>query len=238
MLLLTKAIIFLVSDHKEKAADRRCIFASLINTYTAVGLSPCGEGKWRNANGQLAAKRIRLFYEYFPDLVNLNLDSYSICSIHYNQIVINNQFYEHLVGSTQENQPSRPGTNEGNLSINTTDPIVNLDRIKQFVDSARLENQQKSELIMELNGRIERMQQHIDDQENEIEELRSKLRRAYDNMAEIQDLCDEKIKHNGALVEQWNSRFSDRQKWINSVIKIAKAGQYNTKYVFFFFILI
>ncbi|CAG8815709.1 24356_t:CDS:2, partial [Gigaspora margarita] len=95
---------------------------------------------------------------------------------------------------------------------------------------------------MDLNGRIEEMQEFIydqgieieelrgklNDQENEIEELRSRLRRAYDNMAEIQDLCDEKIKHNKMLVEQWNSRFSDQQKRINSVIEIAKAANATT----------
>ncbi|CAG8845977.1 22067_t:CDS:2, partial [Gigaspora margarita] len=139
---------------------------------------------------------------------------------------------------TQENQtPCLDDTNKNNLSVNTTDPMVKLDRIKQFVDLVQLENQQKSELIMDLNGRIEKMQEFIydqgieieelrgklDDQENEIEELRSRLRRAYDNIAEIQDLCDEKIKYNEMLVEQWNSRFSDCQKQINSVIEIAKA---------------
>ncbi|RIB14919.1 hypothetical protein C2G38_2193733 [Gigaspora rosea] len=157
-------IVFLVSKQKEKASDCGCIFASLVSTYKAIGLSPCGEGKWRNTNGPLAAKRIGLFY-----------------------------------GPTQENQiPNLDDTNEDDLSINITDPIVKLDRIKQFLDIVQLENRQKSELIMELNGRIEEMQEFIYDQEIEIEELR--------------DLCDEKIKHNEMLVEQWNSRFSDRQK--------------------------
>ncbi|CAG8773093.1 44469_t:CDS:2, partial [Gigaspora margarita] len=71
----------------------------------------------------------------------------------------------------------------------------------------------KSELIMDLNGQIEKMQKFIYDQEieieelrdklydqkNEIEELKSRLQRVYDNMAKIQDLCDEKIKHNEML---------------------------------------
>ncbi|RIB13867.1 hypothetical protein C2G38_2196709 [Gigaspora rosea] len=141
-----------VSKQKKKAANCECIFASLVSTYKAIGLSLCGEGKWRNTNGPLAAKRIGLFYEFFPDLANLNLDSHSICSIYYNQIVINNYFYKYLAGSTQENQIPRPDdTNENNLSVNTTNSMVKLDRIKQFLDSVRLENQQKSKLIMDLN---------------------------------------------------------------------------------------
>ncbi|CAG8815708.1 24355_t:CDS:1, partial [Gigaspora margarita] len=33
-------------------------------------------------------------------------------------------------------------TNEDDLSVNTTDPMVKLDRIKQFVDLVQLENRE------------------------------------------------------------------------------------------------
>ncbi|CAG8825548.1 45708_t:CDS:2, partial [Gigaspora margarita] len=174
---------------KEKAADCGCIFASLVSTYNAIGLNFCGEEKWRNTNRPLAAKRIRLFYKFFSDLANLNLENQTPCL---------------------------DNTNNNDLSINTTNLIVKLDRIKQFVDLVQLENQQKSKLIMDLNGQIEEIQKFIydqrieieelrgklDNQENEIEELRSRLQRAYDNIAKSQDLCDENIKHNEMLVEQ------------------------------------
>ncbi|RIB00907.1 hypothetical protein C2G38_2051292, partial [Gigaspora rosea] len=197
---------------KETAADHSCIFAGLVSIYNEVGLSFCGEGKWRNANGPLAAKRIKLYYNYFPELANLSLDTHSICSIHYNQIVINNQFYEHLVGSVQESQTSNFDTVEDNPRINITDSMNQLGSIQQFLELVRQENYQKSQLITELNGQIELMQQYIDEQQNEIEELKNKLQRAYNNMAEVQDLYDEQRKQNEALIEQWISRFSSQQK--------------------------
>ncbi|CAG8842668.1 19999_t:CDS:2, partial [Gigaspora margarita] len=68
---------------------------------------------------------------------------------------------------TQENQTLYlDDTNEDDLTINTTNLIVKLDRIKLF---------QKFELIMDLNGQIEEMQEFIYNQEIEIEELKSKL---------------------------------------------------------------
>ncbi|RIB30042.1 hypothetical protein C2G38_2027186 [Gigaspora rosea] len=211
------------SYKKEKASERECIFAGLVETYKNVGLSFCGEGKWRNANGPLAAKKIKLYHIYLPGLANLCLDTHSICSKHYDQIVINNQFYEYLVGSAQENQTPCLDTSEDNLSDNIIGPMVKLEEIKQYLDHLKLENQQKSQEITELNSQVERMQQYIDGQKNEIEELKSKLRRAYDSMDKIQGLYDEQSKHNEDLLEQWRSRFSDQHKRINAVIEIAKA---------------
>ncbi|RIB26102.1 hypothetical protein C2G38_2164177, partial [Gigaspora rosea] len=178
---------FWLSGHqKEAAADHSCIFAGLVSTYNEVGLSFCGEGKC--------------------------LDTHSICSIHYNQIVINNQFYEHLVGSVQESQTSNFDTVEDNPRINITNSMNQLGSIQQFLELVRQENYQKSQLITELNGQIELMHQYIDEQQNEIEELKNKLQCAYNNMAEVQDLYDEQRKQNEALIEQWISRFSSQQK--------------------------
>ncbi|RIB29314.1 hypothetical protein C2G38_2027829 [Gigaspora rosea] len=98
-----------------------------------------------------------------------------------------------------------------------------LGSIQQFLELVRQENYQKSQLITELNGQIELMQQYIDEQQNEIEELKNKLQRAYNNMAEVQDLYDEQRKQNEALIEQWISRFSSQQKRVNAAIEIAKA---------------
>ncbi|CAG8530714.1 3792_t:CDS:2, partial [Scutellospora calospora] len=82
----------------------------------------------------------------------------------------NYQLYEHLVGSVQKNQISH---NEENLSANITNLMVKLEWIKQLLELGQLENQQKSELIAELNSQIKRMQQYIDDQKREIEELKT-----------------------------------------------------------------
>ncbi|CAG8795912.1 37087_t:CDS:1, partial [Gigaspora margarita] len=93
-------------------------------------------------------------------------------------------FYEHLIGSTQENQIFHPVDNKKDLRINITNLIVRFDGIKQFLDLLQLDNQQKSQLIIELNNQIEYMWQSIDEQQSEIEYLKKKLQRLM-NIAEI-----------------------------------------------------
>ena len=64
---------------------------------------------WRHANSQETAKRLAQYHTCFPELVVLHtsLDSYAICEKHYNQIIATNKFYQHLIGSNQENKRSR-----------------------------------------------------------------------------------------------------------------------------------
>ncbi len=67
------------------------------------------------------------------------------------------------------------------------------------------------------------MQNYIEDQKNEIEELKRRLQRAYDNMSMMQNLYDEQCKTNEILIKQWSSRFDDQQKRIDAIVEIANA---------------
>ncbi len=67
------------------------------------------------------------------------------------------------------------------------------------------------------------MQNYIEDQKNEIEELKRRLQRAYDNMSMMQNLYDEQCKTNEILIKQWSSRFDDQQKCIDAIVEIANA---------------
>ena len=64
------------------------------------------------------------------------------------------------------------------------------------------------------------MQNYIEDQKNEIVELKKQLQRTYDNMSKMQNLYDEQFKNNEVLIRQWNLRFADQQKHVNVIIKI------------------
>ncbi len=46
------------------------------------------------------------------------------------------------------------------------------------------------------------MQNYIEDQKNEIVELKKQLQRAYDNMSKMQNLYDEQFKNNEVLIRQ------------------------------------
>ena len=54
--------------------------------------------KWHFASGEKPTERAKLLAKYFPELFSLlnSLENYSICEKHYNQLVANNYFIEHL----------------------------------------------------------------------------------------------------------------------------------------------
>ncbi|RIB23931.1 hypothetical protein C2G38_2169929 [Gigaspora rosea] len=89
---------------------------------------------------------------------SLSLDSYYLYASHDMQILSTNQFYECL-----------------NNPVAQVNPIIELNETRQLLEIAHLENQQKLELIMDLNNQISWMQQYIKDQKNKREELKSQL---------------------------------------------------------------
>ncbi|RIB09239.1 hypothetical protein C2G38_2209449 [Gigaspora rosea] len=82
------------------------------------------------------------------------------------------------------------------------DLAVELDQTKRLLESVQVENRQKSQEIMTLNNQIVQMQQHIDNQKDEIEMLRGQLQKAHDDIIEIQNLYSEQYKYKETLIEQ------------------------------------
>ena len=75
------------------------------------------------------------------------MNVYLICERHYNQAIATNQFYQHLVGSIQENKRLR-------LKDNDIDLIANLDEAKRLLKSMQIESQQKLQSIVNLNNQV------------------------------------------------------------------------------------
>jgi hypothetical protein len=71
------------------------------------------------------------------------------------------------------NKRLRFDTDEDDVTVpaNPSDLAVELDNTKKLLNFAQLESRQKSETITDLNNQIVRMQQHLEDQEIEIEGL-------------------------------------------------------------------
>ena len=69
------------------------------------------------------------------------------------------------------NKRLRFDTDEDDVTVpaNPSDLAVELDNTKKLLNFAQLESRQKSETITDLNNQIVRMQQHLEDQEIEIE---------------------------------------------------------------------
>lgn len=121
-----------------------------------------------------------------------------------------------------KNKRLRLHTDEDN-SIDHSDTVVELNETKSLLKTSYLEIQQKSQLVMDLNNQILRMQQHIEGQRNEMEELKQRLQRAYDCTVMNRDLYEEQCRKNDNLIKQWDSRFDNQQKRIDAIIEIVRA---------------
>ena len=75
---------------KQTARDFPCLFAELVDKYSKLGLKSCETKEsqvWRHASSGQAVKRLTLYYDFIPELVQSFLNSYSICAKHYNQVI-------------------------------------------------------------------------------------------------------------------------------------------------------
>jgi len=217
-------------NQKASAKDLPCLFADLVEKYSEIGLKPCEtkeSQRWRHASTAETARRLAFYHNHFPELTNLHssLEFYSFCEKHYNQIVATNQFYQRLIGFAQENKRLRFDIDKDDVTdpANHSGLAVELDNTRRLLKCAQLESRQKSETITNFNNQIVRMQQHLEDQKIELEELKKRLRKAYDDMNELRNLYEEQHERNEALTEQWNLRFANKQKRVDAIIEIAKA---------------
>ncbi|RIB19418.1 hypothetical protein C2G38_2307036 [Gigaspora rosea] len=233
IILLYFFFLIVSTYQRPKAHTLKCIFADLVERYKAFSLRPCETSElqtWRHADSANIAKNLLKYHDYIPKLAERqsSLTKYSICQIHYNQVINTNQFFQHIIGCDQENKRTR--LDKSNLDIAShVDLAVKLDQTKRLLESVQVENRQKSQEIMTLNNKIVQMQQHIDNQKDEIEMLRGQLQKARNDIIEIQNLYSEQYKYKETLIEQWNSRYADQQKRIDAIVEIA-----NTERVSFF----
>jgi len=66
------------------------------------------------------------------------------------------------------------------------------------------------------------MRQQLEDQKDEIEELKKRLQTAHDNMIGSRSLYESQQKLHQNLIERWNSRYDNQQKRVQAVIDIAE----------------
>ena len=95
------------------------------------------------------------------------LDTYTICEKLYNQFIAINKFYQHLIGSNQGNERSRLDSDE-RIRVRLSDTTIELEQTRTLLKLSRLESQQKSQSITDLNNQITQMRQQLESQIIEI----------------------------------------------------------------------
>ncbi|CAH1770671.1 5362_t:CDS:1, partial [Entrophospora sp. SA101] len=159
---------------KIQAKDLPCIFANLVDLYTDKGLKPCAVKKnqtWRYASSKAAAEKLQACHNYIPELIHISLNSFSVCEVHYNQVISTNKFYETLsnlntgkIDTPVVKKKRSRGNNTSSINTDTTVqfteaefannesvPIEEFQRIKNLLELRELECWNKSQLIVELN---------------------------------------------------------------------------------------
>jgi hypothetical protein len=146
---------------------------------------------WKHASAPAAVVRINKLAKYFPKLSLLNncLEDYSICVNHYNQIVATNNFYQSLLNSdpcnvssiqknkrvkqdeiTETNIISNNGADENyaeekfitNNRYDKYNILEELQKTRNLLETCRLDCQQKSQCILDLNNKVMQQQQLLE----------------------------------------------------------------------------
>ncbi|RIB01791.1 hypothetical protein C2G38_2229654 [Gigaspora rosea] len=151
-------LFFIVSTYQRPKAEKLdCIFADLVNRYKAIHLRACGTSElqtWQHADSPNVAMNLLKYHTYISKLVehHTSLATYSICQTHYNQVINTNQFYQHIVGSVQENKRSQ-----------LDDLMVKLDRTKRLLESVQIDQLQEAyDNIIELQNLYSEKYEHIE----------------------------------------------------------------------------
>ncbi|KAF0408910.1 hypothetical protein F8M41_008430 [Gigaspora margarita] len=158
----------------------------------------------RNANAPAAATKLEALQDFIPELKDHNLSEFSICVNYYNQVVCADYFYQHLLGSFNKKS-------QLDNSSNIDEPIV--DNVSYHL----LEFQRVAKNNIYI---ITDLQQQIKNQKEDILKLNKQVKEYHQVIAQLRKLYQEQCEANKQLTEQWDSRYSNQQKRIQTIINI------------------
>ncbi|CAG8822572.1 11214_t:CDS:2, partial [Gigaspora margarita] len=107
------------------------------------------------------AKQLAFFKPYFPELSTLSLENYLLCQTYYNQVVMSNQFYEHLTSYFQENLPD---TDIDTQTPSYTDLIAKLDVTKTILENQARETEELTKRLQHVYKEVNTYQRLYKDQ--------------------------------------------------------------------------
>ncbi|CAG8834203.1 32081_t:CDS:1, partial [Gigaspora margarita] len=111
-----------------RAQDLLYIFKNLVEKYKRIGLKSCETKetqRWWHASAQEAARQLTFYFPYFTELANLRfLTVYSFCERHYNQLIVSNNLYNLLQGSTEEHNRTRSDDNQNDVTDSDIVPLA------------------------------------------------------------------------------------------------------------------
>jgi len=178
---------------------------------------------WRNANAPAVAKKLEAFQYLIPELRDRQFSQFSICVNHYNQVIANDNFYQHLLGSSSGIPRPDVSSNTDEMVVdNVSSHLFEFERVAEHnryvITELQQQVQNKNGVIFRLNERLEECQRTI----SQLEELYQEQYEAYQRQYEA---YQEQFEANKQLTEQWNSRYDSQYKRIQAVTEIALIEQ-------------
>ncbi|RIB23681.1 hypothetical protein C2G38_2170499 [Gigaspora rosea] len=221
--------------------------------YEGVGLLGCETKESqtkRHANSEKSKSRLQLYHTFFSELVQIqmHLEEYSLCEIHYNQLIASDFLRQLLLNSNLPSTSNRRGkrkvSNKFAEEQAHTEPAVT---VEIDVCNSLQANKQTNEVAVQasnetheigvkvsdnmlhtLEAHINLLQLQLNLKINEVEDLKKQLEYAYDYVIESWDHVQEINKINKELTEQnnafkykWENRYSNQIKRIDAIIQIA-----------------
>ncbi|CAG8753626.1 12561_t:CDS:1, partial [Dentiscutata erythropus] len=158
-----------------KAKDLLCIFLDLVRYYSDQSLNVCGMSKldyWRNADALVVTRKLRVFQDLIPELKDRQFSEFSICVNHYNQIVANDNFYQHLLGSSSRiSQLDISSNTDETVADDVLCHLLEFERVAEHnryvITELQQQVQNKGRVISRLNGQLEEYHRMI----SQLEEI-------------------------------------------------------------------
>ncbi|RHZ52550.1 hypothetical protein Glove_460g24 [Diversispora epigaea] len=232
--------------------EKPCLFATFVDLYHYTKqLVECETKeiqRIRNTSTNFILKKIQLFIPYFPELSNIQneLEKYSICEKHYNQIIAKDNYLNYLKEETlyyprkrsrNINYLDKSNSIDNNLqteSITSIDIgvqvtmdntlLLEIESLKNSLDTLVSGHSKQSQIIKTSNNRIFELENERKNLKTQINELYSKLESINLYLNQFEKLILEKNKlenENKYLKEQWDGRYDNQKKRIIEIDKIA-----------------
>ncbi|CAG8739086.1 20332_t:CDS:2 [Dentiscutata erythropus] len=166
-----------------KVKELPYIFIDLVSKYNDLGLSVCGMsrlGHWKKANGPAATKKLNAFQDFIPELRDREFSQFSICVNYYNQTIVNNLFYQHLLDISSAGERFWLDISPNNVEIVADDVSLHLLEFEKIVENN--------------NFIITKLQRQVENKNRVISKLNIQLEECHNVMAQFEELYQEQFE--------------------------------------------
>ncbi|RIB16872.1 hypothetical protein C2G38_2188862 [Gigaspora rosea] len=178
----------------------------------------------RHANSEKSKSRLQLYHTFFSELVQIqmHLEEYSLCKIHYNQLIASDFLRQLLLNSNLPSTSNRHGkrkvSNKFAEEQAHTEPAVT---VEIDVYNSLQANKQTNEVAVQASNETHEIGVKVEDLKKQLEYAYEYVIESWDHVQEINKINKELTEQNNAFKYKWENRYSNQIKRIDAIIQIA-----------------